>query len=266
MLAIHFEGWFQCRLATDPDPSDEARGISGWTFSVAGEPDLDRVIRLHDPLSPRSHCPPVGLTVRAVTLAGAAARDHPLLGARVGLLDEPQFEGRNGIAAESGQEPIVPFHLQISGRDFTLRRDDPDDDAADFRRRQPVPGQDIEPAKIADVTGIRDFDGYRQARRRLLEAELADLGSMDASSPKHAALRKRIAELSVRRGIQVGIFNASLVYRFAITGPTSVTPTDYPTARDLDMSSPWPIEFWMGAWDADALSGYMQGTLEIPLK
>ena len=45
MIEIHFEGWFECRLATDPDPTDEPRGVSGWTYALAGEPDLDRIIR-----------------------------------------------------------------------------------------------------------------------------------------------------------------------------------------------------------------------------
>lgn len=41
VLDINFEGFWQCRLATDPDPSDEQRGISGFTFSVAGESLLE---------------------------------------------------------------------------------------------------------------------------------------------------------------------------------------------------------------------------------
>ncbi len=40
-LDISFEGYWQCRLATDPDPSDEQRGISGFTYSVAGETLLE---------------------------------------------------------------------------------------------------------------------------------------------------------------------------------------------------------------------------------
>ncbi|EAZ82069.1 hypothetical protein [Algoriphagus machipongonensis] len=41
ILDIIFDGYFQCRLATDPDPSNEQRGISGFTYSVAGETLLD---------------------------------------------------------------------------------------------------------------------------------------------------------------------------------------------------------------------------------
>ncbi len=40
-LDISFEGFWLCRLATDPDPSDEQRGVSGFTYSVAGESLLE---------------------------------------------------------------------------------------------------------------------------------------------------------------------------------------------------------------------------------
>lgn len=40
-LELLFEGYWQCRLATDPDPSDEQRGVSGFTYSIAGETLLE---------------------------------------------------------------------------------------------------------------------------------------------------------------------------------------------------------------------------------
>ena len=51
MLRLRFGGWFQCRLATDPDPADEPRGVSGSIKALPGEPDLDRIIRLQPPPS-----------------------------------------------------------------------------------------------------------------------------------------------------------------------------------------------------------------------
>ena len=45
-LKINFEGYWQCRQATDPDPSDDPRGVSGYTYAVGAENDLDLVIRL----------------------------------------------------------------------------------------------------------------------------------------------------------------------------------------------------------------------------
>ena len=66
MIALAFDGWAECRLATDPDPSDEPRGVSGWTFAVAGEPDLDRIIRLQpEHAVARVLAPPRGVGGRA---------------------------------------------------------------------------------------------------------------------------------------------------------------------------------------------------------
>jgi hypothetical protein len=36
-LVLKFGGWFQCPLATDPDPADEPRGVDGYKHAVAGE-------------------------------------------------------------------------------------------------------------------------------------------------------------------------------------------------------------------------------------
>ena len=44
MIEVRYSGWFQCRLATDPDPYDEPRGVSGYLHAYVGEPDLDRRI------------------------------------------------------------------------------------------------------------------------------------------------------------------------------------------------------------------------------
>jgi hypothetical protein len=35
-VSIPFRGWFQARLATDPDDFDEPRGQNGWTFAFEG--------------------------------------------------------------------------------------------------------------------------------------------------------------------------------------------------------------------------------------
>ena len=92
MLRLSFEGWFQCRLATDPDPPDEVRGVSGWTFAVAGEPDLDRVIRLQPAGTiTRSGGPTVGVTVtkaergRHRTQRASSCRGRSFVGFEPGL-------------------------------------------------------------------------------------------------------------------------------------------------------------------------------------
>ena len=67
-LYLHFEGYFQCRLATDPDPTREPRGVSGYTYALAGEDDLDQVIYLQGEQIPtnnyRESFPPFPGTTR----------------------------------------------------------------------------------------------------------------------------------------------------------------------------------------------------------
>jgi hypothetical protein len=276
VLTLSFEGWFQCRLATDPDPSDEPRGVSGWTFAVAGEEDLDRIIRLQEPISPRSRGREVGVVVRAVSVGGEQMPNHPLVGGQVELLDEPKFEGRNGIVAEDAAECIDPFHLQITGGGVTLRRKDILDlqnserkiyevDPSILRRRQPVEGEAVERAEIADATGIMDYAGYRRERKEKLEVDLEQMGDPVI----RAALQKRIDDLEEsleKRDIRVGILGASLIYRFAIRGAAQVVDERDALRGVIGTSPPWPIEFWVGGWDADALCGYMRGSLQVPFR
>ncbi|MEZ6059802.1 MAG: hypothetical protein R3C19_05525 [Planctomycetaceae bacterium] len=56
-VTIDWSGSFQCRLATDPGPSNSSPTIysatSGWTIAY-GEPAFDRLIRLQSPVSLRT--------------------------------------------------------------------------------------------------------------------------------------------------------------------------------------------------------------------
>lgn len=122
MIRLHFGGWFQCRLATDPDPHDERRGVSGYVHAYADEPDLDRIIHWQRPSFVRSEAPELGVVVRRVTLDDVENSGHPLVGAMVSLLDEPKFEGRNGVIADDGEEPIYPFRLQVTAGATILER------------------------------------------------------------------------------------------------------------------------------------------------
>ena len=108
MLTIEFAGWFQCRLATDPDPYDEPRGVSGYVRAYAGEPDLDRIIHWQPPTFLRALAPTVGVSVSRVFLDGKPVEGSPLAGARVMLHGSPKFEGRNGVVAEDRLRADLP--------------------------------------------------------------------------------------------------------------------------------------------------------------
>jgi hypothetical protein len=268
-LDVGFGGWFQCRLATDPDPADEPRGVSGWTFAVGDEPDLDRVIRFHDPPVRRSHGPDVSVRIETIAVDGDEIADHPLRAGRVDLLGEPRFEGRNGVVAEDGEEPIAPVTLELRGDGVSLRRHDPLDpkdapieevDPGVLRRRL-AGGVEGDPASVGEVLqaiGVQDPQQHRRLREERLRAELAATDD----PARRAALEKRLRSLRA-------LIPVRLSYRFAIGqfgGVGEVLDQGGSLPGAVDVVAPWSIQFWMGGWDADALCGFTRGTVKIPLQ
>lgn len=161
-LTLSYEGYWQCRQATDPDPSRDPRGASGYTYALGGENDLDQIVRLQlDEIPPedfRAAWPPpflpethayhgaarpdqrFGVFVSQVEVDGRrdAAAERLLVGGKVRWLPHsdplrgPRLELRNTIIFHPANNngifmPIDPFHLLIEGRDLALRigRDDP---------------------------------------------------------------------------------------------------------------------------------------------
>lgn len=270
MLTLEFAGWFCCRLATDPDPSDEPRGVSGWTYAVAGEPDLDRIIRFQDAPVVRSHGPRVGVDITRVTLDGHELSSHPLLGGRVELLDDAKFEGRNGLVSEDALEPMLPFHLSLAGPGLRVSRRDPPD-AQDrpiyeiepqlllrqFEEREAPPS----PAEVLAAIQITDPVEHARRRIRALQADLA-AAEQAGDDAARAALDRRLRALGpinprmlISYGFRVG----------ALGGDGTVDGVADPGAV-LDTVQPWPFRAWLGAWDVDAMCGFIRGRLEIPTR
>jgi hypothetical protein len=201
-LVLTFSGWCQLRLPTDPDPTDELRGISGYTFAFAGEPDLDRILYLQpDPdFTPRSHTPPIGVTVKsAIRTDGVEV--PALAGATVDLLGEPMLENRNWTLTLPGFEPIVPFELQVAGaatlqRAAPLNPADPDQPVWQVSQAQlaaqGAAGMAYEPGTIGEATGI--WDSLRVVTQRLEDLQEERRHTTDPVAA--AALDGRIAELT----------------------------------------------------------------------
>jgi hypothetical protein len=274
MLTLLFEGWFQCRLATNPDPSDEPRGVSGYSFALAGEPDLDRIIRFNDSVAPRSHGPHVGVAVRTALLDGQALpRDNALLGSRVSLEDGARFEAANGVLAKEGWQPILPFHLRVSNEhlgEILSARLSADSDVYQLNSesRQQVSVMAISQLFAASA-GVTDPVAYRRRRLALLTEDLA----RTTDEVQRCALEKRIRELKIGmdQGRQVLFterrflfMNAIEIRRLQLKGHAG---GDLPALLGSvpDESALWDVELWMGAWDADALCGFVQGVINIPL-
>lgn len=127
---LFFKGWAQCRLATDPDPDYEPRGVSGYTFALPGEPDLDQIINFQDQkgVFNRSFAPKVGVYVTGGDFFKTSGSDgnvqfekkqkidkgHPLFGAAVNLLGNPKFSSHNSILVYNGYGIMDPIQLEVS--------------------------------------------------------------------------------------------------------------------------------------------------------
>ena len=49
------------------------------------------------------------------------------------------------------------------------------------------------------------------------------------------------------------------------SGPGRATDDAQVFGDRVDADSDWPIDFWVGGWDADAFCMYMRGRLSLPL-
>ncbi|MGH3003047.1 MAG: hypothetical protein ACRDM1_10390 [Gaiellaceae bacterium] len=291
MLHVEFRGWWQMRMALDPDPNDEPRGISGPTVVVPGEPDFDGVIRLNDPVCPRyPHEHDVGVTVYEVTIDDPNARnglrvlpDNPLVGAKVDFVDRATY-GERGFVVLYQKMPVEPFHLELAGDGVKLRVDDlwdptrPQLTYAEVASQYPgllerrsIAVQPQSPL-VADVTGIVDYAEYRRTRR----AELATLLLKTTDPERRAALELRIRMLEkdeLVKGNQ-GLVGLTVpaqqflglcgFYAFPIQGVPHVEDPGHKLGGLVGTSQPWSVSFWMGGYDVDSLIGYMMGTLTVP--
>lgn len=259
-IEISFRGWYQCRLATDNDKYDEYRGVRGWTFALVDEPSLDRIIRFHGPVAHRSHAPSIGVWVDEVRQGGQPVNTHPLLKARVELLDCPVYEGQNGVIANSNQEPIVPWHLRIEGGGIVIDGFDPIalSDPTEVARRHPFTFF-LDSPEVHRATGITNPANYRTERAAMVRGDLAG----ETAGLRRQALQFRLKQLEMAhpgRREQSLTFQAN--YTFDVRGPNSLV--DPGQALGTNVTTEWHVAFWMGGWDADGLCGYVKGTLSIP--
>lgn len=282
MIEFHFEGYWQCRFATDPDPADEPRGLTGPTFATHSEPDLDRIIRTNDPVTPRfPHEDQVGVRITHVSQDGApTADDHPFVGGRFDFIEDPQFVQLNWIITPGFKAPIDPLHIQLTSRDgsIVLRRRDEwvlsqpgltiydifTDDAVLKRRDNTY---EIRSAEVAEATGIIDYAGYRRDRRATLDARLRQLAADD---PERADLQQRIANLdrdATQQGVTFGaqqFLGMKCDYDISINGEVSVDGQAQ-LGKRVSSDQYWRLAFWMGGYDTDLMTGYVKGSVTMPM-
>jgi hypothetical protein len=287
-LILQFEGWCTIRQPTDPDPTDEPRGASGYTFAFGNEPDLDRIVRLQPSatIPARSHGWPIGVKITdAVRHAGAKQSSiNALVGATVDLLGQPKLENRNWTLTPAGYEPIVPFDLSIKAPALTIGRKAPLDVNDPNRplweqppavlQAQGANGVEYEPETIGKATGIWDSREVATERRALLQNDLqAAKRKVPPDEAEIAILTGRIAELTI--GIdnpsdrRVGARYYVERFGFNMLGTVSIAGDERKVlggtlTRGSDEAGAWGIRFWIGAWDPDLLSAYFVGALDAP--
>ena len=292
MLILNFEGYFQDRMTTDPDPTDEKRGVSGYTFAFAGEPDLDNIVHFQ-PDEPGvverdfgpDGGPKVGVTVRSATLDGEPRPD--LVGAKIAFVGAQILE-HNGILIRNDFFIIDPFRVTLAaGNGVLLDRVDNLDptnphlppekvSGALLQRRQPTAFTSNSEV-VAAATGLPNAASVtlmanRLQRKRSLERLLA--GTTDAT--KRAALESRIEQLEIieqwwnlsqgspgnrpidRRAAQLALQCSG--WNIDMNGRV------FCNTLGCDDSLPWNVSFWMGGWDGDALCAYVSGTWTIPTR
>lgn len=293
MLILNFEGYFQMRMATDPDPTDEKRGVSGYTFALAGEPDLDAKIHLQPDeegvwerqFGPGGG-PKVGVKVTSATRNGAVAED--LIGTRVAFVDAQILE-HNGILVRNDYFIVHPFrvrlldaksdNIQLDRVDW-LNPDDPDmpendANATQLSRRQATKFTSNSQV-VADATGLESPANIALIANRLQRrCSLQELRKTTTDPIQIAALESRIEQLLIVERwweISVNVGQNKVIDRRAkqlalqldgwnVDMNGKVFVNKLKAAEDY----PWNIAFWMGGWDGDALTGYIKGTWTIPL-
>jgi hypothetical protein len=304
ILQLEFGGYFMARLATDPDPTTEQRGISGYTMALASEPPLDQVIRLQ--LDPDAHPDrrlrvrdpagelgiQVGVNVRDVRFDGDPYHEcHGLLmGARLSLeggnwpFPGPIFESRNNIVGADDTMSFIinPFELAVyppgdgslsKAGEALLRATDYLDPVHPERRVWEIEDPSTYARRLPKWTEksievldqLQVYQPQRYFDRRLAWLQSEQQRQCDPQSMEAQELASRIYQLGLWGPRMVGAFAYQLTYDFRTNGKQEV----HERLRGLgefDTEHPWHFNCWFGGWDGDLLVGYCKGTLSIPFR
>jgi hypothetical protein len=303
-LDINFEGYFMCRLATDPDPTNEERGMSGYTMALAFEDPLDQVIRLQADaawLSRNARKPMIDMqiapnvTVRSVHFQGAPYDGaRALLGARVYLdgadfpLKGPTFESRNSTVGSDDSFAFVvnPFNFRIQHEESGVKLTatdyvDPSDpkvplwrvmNPSVYGRRLPTCAT-VGDTEVMEALNVFDAYGYFRDRRRYLDKLIHDTSAArDASiDPAERQQLDAMVQSYKSRIYQLEYWGDRVINKIQTkVSWTYAINGPQKVKGDLggtvDTRLPWGITYWFGGWDGDLLSGYMRGTLSVPFQ
>jgi hypothetical protein len=301
-LDINFEGYFMCRLATDPDPTNEERGMSGYTMALVNEDPLDQVIRLQasqDWLQ-RNARPPlldmdisVGVKVKSALFNGVDYDGaHKVIGAKVHLdgidfpMPGPTFESRNSTVGSDDTFAFVvnPFKLRIEQEDTGVKLTatdyvDPNNhtlalwqvnDPAIYGRRLPYCASSGD-TEVEEAINVFDAYGYFRDRRRYLDKLIRDTSAIRLKTTSKQESDYLDAQIECYR---------SRIYQLERWGDRVISKIQTKVSWEFDINGPqhiegslgghvdttqpWKVKYWFGGWDGDLLLGYTRGTLGVP--
>lgn len=267
-IVIKFAGVFQDRLATDPDKSDEKRGVDGWTFAHTGEPDLDRIIRFNNPQVPRSCSDLVKVDVADVLIDGTSVADA-LKGKLVDLGPKSFFDGSKD---SPGLEPIkeFEFHIRGAGGDY-ISGEATTPPKGTGAVMGPIPEilrmMGLDPSKI-DLTKEADqdkvtgwaSDWYDKKWNCLLNHLNPGDGSPAPQGDAAKALKERIRK---HAGRTVQFMFASAKFPGKVDKNVKYAPQDSDIVKKLKDGGVTTFEFdsIFFSFDGDGLIGHVEGSI-----
>lgn len=296
-LTVEFRGWYQCRMSTDPDPTWERRGVSGYTLAYGNENDFDTIIRLQrDEIADVDYRPAepgvaeVGVKVTASRVSGA---EFPLLaGARLRLDGDPTYALWNQVLGDGVQRlaPIIdPFRLHVEGEGGTL-----------LSRGDPLPGNEplwrlgADPAEYADrvpayvrrsdevilALGLAPEDlsenhrsPWFERRRLWLDQAIDDspAGSLEQGGFEHRAAVIDAYSAKATNFFLDNRLGLQAVWDHPVRGDDAHVSSNVANAlaelgHRVDVARPWHVRYWHGGWDGDLMRGLMKGRLAVPLR
>ncbi len=249
-IVIYFEGIFQDRLATDPDPSDEKRGLNGWTFAHSGEPNLDRIIRFSNPIVERPCADPVGVKVTRINVDGSDINDV-LIGKMVNLGKQNYFDGSQG--AGDGFEPIVEFELHIGDDNDYIKAE-----VQDFPRGT---GAVVISEDMQRELGVFDMEEWRRKRTDCLNSITYPPGSEEDIRRKERLEKVLLTGFirDIRGAVQLfSVRYACIMDKNVLYNPQDSLIVD--KIKNLDIKRLFfNADFY--SYDGDGLVGHVKGTL-----
>lgn len=265
---ISFSGWYSLRLATGGDPYDDTRGASGWQFAYDGEPDLDRVLRLQPDDAGyfmRPHVHPkvvVGVKVDAAEIGGTAAPQ--LVGKAVRFVGSPVYDGRNGVLAADGDEPIVPLVVSIGseGDPVRVRRGHADKYSAPYSELFSLPRN---PTSFPAADELRRRHGVYFAdaagQLALLQELIAPLEQARLAAPPDS-IERRVLDARVQAFAQpTWPWSAVVCWRL----PLRSSQLEFAVpGHSFKGSGTWWLELLSTCYHPDAQAALIGGVLHVP--